>query len=322
MRLLIFFIAIALAVGAFFFTLQITAKKEQETTSIVQQPTVEVRELPKVKVFTAREDIPIGVVVKRSMLDIVDYQQNLALPDMALVDNPGASPIDGMVARSPVVKGEVIMKSKFANPKDPSFLAAAMGEGMRLVTMGVDPISGGGGFIYPGDRVDVLITRDITMGRGARTPVSEVLIPNARVLAVNLRSATQAGEGPATPTNVSLEVTQLDAERIRLSEASGGKLSLVLRSLKDKNNVAMARPAGLGDLSRTTTAAYFPVLYDNLNSYTPEVVTDAPAETAKKAETAAASVAGAAGAKEAPDLDTIDLIRGVKRESVQIQPSF
>ncbi len=346
MRLLFIFIALAVAVAIGLVAYQILPKKEPETsTSIIQQPTVEVRESPKGRVFVARQDIPIGSIVKRPMLDIVDYQQNLILPDMATVEDPGTSPIDGMVSRSPVIKGEVIMKNKFANPKDPSFLAAAMAEGMRLVTVGVDAISGDGGFIYPGDHVDVIITRDIPLGQSnsatfgvaptsMKTSVSEVLIPNIRVLAVNQKSTSANGEGPTIPNNVSLEVSQLDAERLRLAENGNGKLSLVLRALKDKDAVNVPRPAGTGDLSRTTSAAYFPILYENLNSYTPKIVTTPPGNS-KVAEAAAANATAIANA--APDTTTptaagtlpgsgsnsnsVDLIRGVKKESIQIPSS-
>lgn len=323
MRLLIFFIAIALAVGAFFFTLQFTNKeKSAQPGTIVQSTTVQVREQPKVKVFVARRDIPIGTVVQRDMLDIVDYQQNLALPDMAVVQDAGASPVDGMVSRSPIVKGEVIMKSKFANPKDPSFMAAAMPEGMRLVTISTDAVSGDGGFIYPGDRVDVLITREVPMGGNnasgtpLRTPVSEVLIPNVRVLAVNQKSTTQAGEGPTLPSSVSLEVSALDAQRLRLAENGNGRLSLALRSLKDAETAAVARPVGTGDLSRLTNASFFPVLYDNLNSYTPKVVTSAPGAVPSEAQGGAAPAGGSVS--EGANNTSIDVIRGVKKESVQI----
>jgi Flp pilus assembly protein CpaB len=328
MRLLIFFIAIALAVGAFFFTLQLTSKeKTNENASIVQQPRVVEKEQPKTRVFVAREDIPIGAAVKRSMLDIVDYQQNLVLPDMATVQDPASSPVDGMIARSPVVKGSVIMKSQFANPKDPSLLAAALGEGMRLVTINVDSISGDAGFVYPGDHVDVIITRDIPISRDNRLPVSEVLIPNVRVLAVNQKSTVQAGEGPTVPSSVSLEVSQLDAERVRLAENGNGKLSLALRALKDKDSTATVRPSGIGDLSRLTSAAYFPVLYDNMNSYTPQVITTPPGQESAalgEGNTPAPTVpalSASSGSASSNDENSIEVIRGTKKESIQIPSS-
>jgi pilus assembly protein CpaB len=191
---------------------------------------------------------------------------------------------------------------------------------MRLATISVDPVSGGAGFVYPGDRVDVIITRDIPLSKESRMPVSEVLIPNVRVLAVNQKSTTQAGEGPTVPSTVSLEVNQLDVERLRLAENGNGRISIVLRSLKDKDNTTIARPSGIGDLSRVTPAAYFPILYDNLNSYTPQMVTAAPG---KEKEVASAAPGNAAPAVTSgnDEGNTVDIIRGVKKESVQIPSS-
>ena len=59
---------------------------------------------------------------------------------------------------------------------------------------------------------------------------------------------------------------------MRLTEAGNGKLSLTLRPLKDKDSIELARPTGVGDLSRITPPAYFPFLYDKKNDYSAQVV--------------------------------------------------
>lgn len=282
MRLIFLFVAIALAAGAFLLTMNLTKKPEDTASLPVTEPKVVVKEVPTVDVYVARQEIPIGSIVERPMLDIQPWPTHLLLPDFVQVGDPNApAPIEKMVVRTPFQKGEVIMQSKMANPKDPSFLAAAMPKGMRAVTITSDPVGGVAGFVFPGDRVDVLITHqvgvpgvtDTTDGRAALgEPVTEVLLSNVRVLAINQKATAHGAEGPQMPSSVTLEVTQADAQRLRLTEAGNGKLSLTLRPLKDKDSIELARPTGVGDLSRITPPAYFPFLYDKKNDYSAQVV--------------------------------------------------
>ena len=97
------------------------------------------------------------------------------------------------------------------------------------------------------------------MGRANRYKVTEILLPNAKVLAVNQKAAVEGNQQASVPSSVSLEVTQHDAQKLRLGE-SVGRLSLVLRSLGDKETYARGRPVGVDDLSRTSPPSYLPVL--------------------------------------------------------------
>lgn len=265
MRLIIMFIAIALAAGAFFITVHFTAKTpEVPVQPVMVEPTkVQVQEVPTVDIYTAKEDIPIGTVMTMDMLDTHPWPKNLLLPDMIAADGSHASDIVKMVVRTPFQKGEPIIMNKLANANDPSFLAASLAPGMRLITIAVDAISGGGGFIFPGDRVDVLITHDVfahdviatdtssTTSKvdTPRQPVTEVLVPDVRVLATNQKSTAHGGDAPVVPSDISLEVTPEDAEKIRLAENGNGRLSLALRALKDKGTAPIVRPIGTADLS-------------------------------------------------------------------------
>jgi len=309
MRLIILFVAIALAAGVFFVAMHFTAPKEETPLPVVKAE-VKYEKEPTVNVYTAREDIPIGSVLKQEMLDIQPWPSHLMLPDMVAADPTQAPTIVKMIVRTPFQKGEPIIINKLANEKDPSFFAAALPKGMRAVTISVDVISGVGGFVFPGDRVDVLITHDVTppslsalsrmlsnagsnnreaANEGAsamngeaqegnspethksgsstvtivqKDPITEVLLSNVAVLAINQKSATHEGEMPAVPSNVSLQVSAADAQKLRLAENGNGRLSLALRSLKDRDETTAPRPTGIGDLSHLLPPSYFPVLYD------------------------------------------------------------
>jgi pilus assembly protein CpaB len=293
MRLIVMFVAIALAAGAFFVTMHFTSESDKEVP--VVKPSMTVREVPTIDIYTAKQDIPLGTSIKPEMLDIQPWPKHLLLDDMVRADPNHPSDAVGMVVRTPFLKGEPIIVNKLANEKDPSFIAAELPPGMRAVTMSVDAISGAGGFVFPGDRVDVLLTHDVQLGKSHAAsspvvsgsgvgggvsatmmspaammanaaqskgdPITEVLLSNVRVLAVNQKSTAHGGEPPMVPNNVTIEVTAGDAQRVRLSENGNGRLSLTIRSLKDKEETELVRPTGLGDLSRLTPPSYFPVLY-------------------------------------------------------------
>jgi pilus assembly protein CpaB len=251
------------------------------------------------------------------MLDIQPWPKHLKLDDMVEANPSESSSLLKMVARTPFTKGEPFMLSRLANEKDPSFLAASLPKGMRVVTIAVDQVSGVGGFVFPGDRVDVLVTHDINLSHHEelkpdgtkqepkKDAITEVLLSNIRVMAVNQKSIMHGGEPPLVPSNISLEVSPGDAQKLRLTENGNGRLSLALRSLHDKDEIELARPTGLSDLSRLTPPAYFPVLYDanGKENYTPRIVgaaTDVPADDTESNKSA------------------ITVVRGVKTEEIQV----
>jgi pilus assembly protein CpaB len=282
MRLIIMFIAIALAAGAFFVTMHFTSSGSGDKPVPVAEPKVIVKEVPTVDVYTAKQDITIGTIIKQDMLDIQPWPEHLLLVDMVQVSNPGQqSKITGMVARTPFQKGEPIIMNRLANDKDPSFLAAALPKGMRVVTIGSDAITGVGGFVFPGDRVDVLLAHDVITEKakedtgsfpannGTNTtfrapitipakkePMTEILLSNIKVVAVNQKTLAHTGEPPTIPSNITLEVTPEDAQKLLLVQNGNGRLSLALRSLQDKEGIEFLPPTAGIALSHFTPSTY------------------------------------------------------------------
>ena len=84
-----------------------------------------------------------------------------------------------------------------------------------------------------------------------KEPVTEVLVANVRVMATNQKSTAHGGDVPVVPATVSVEVSPEDAQKIRLAENGNGNLSVALRALKEKDNVAPSKPSALSDLSAT-----------------------------------------------------------------------
>lgn len=284
---------------------------------LVQEPQVVEKKVAEQLVYVAKQEIPVGTVIEQSMLDRQVWPKNLVGPSF-IVANEKAPNIVGMVARSHFQPREVILRSKLANPNDPSFLAANMPEGMRAVTISINGVTGVAGFVQPGDRIDLLFTHSLVSEKekeGAEVTededddlpasyekkVTEILVPDVRVLALD-RKAMAGGEEKnkqRMPSSVTLEVSQEDAQRVRLAEREG-ELSLALRSLKDKGEM-WVRPSGQEDLTRALPPAYFPELHDFDATYTPE--------EAKKAEKK----------KEDTTKSVITVVRGSKVEEMEIE---
>lgn len=314
MRLIILFLGIALAAGAFVLTSQWMAKPKGDQPVPIVQPQVVVKDSPTVDIYTAKKDISLGTVLTPEMLDIQPFPKNLLLDDMVQADPNSGSNLVKMVARTSFQKGEPLFMNKLGNEKDPGFLAASLPKGMRMVTIAVDTISGVGNFVYPGDRVDVLITHDVKLeksptdaGAGGpvsaaeqnkKSPVTEVLLANVKVLAVNQKAIVRTNDQQqSNMSNVSLEVSATEAQKIRLTENGNGRLSLALRSLKDREENELARPTGVSDLSRLTPPTYFSVLYDGVGK----------AEKSDKPNT-----------DEVIGRSLVNIVRGTKTETIEV----
>lgn len=142
----------------------------------------------------------------------------------------------GAVIISPVRVGMPLRRDALLLPGQDGFLAAVLDPGMRAVSLAVDAVSGNAGHIFPGDRVDLLLTQRIETDAGREEPgrgwASETILRNVQVIAVDQKltsDLTQRDAGTVART-ITLEVTQHDAERIAVARNLGA-ISLTLRSL-------------------------------------------------------------------------------------------
>lgn len=143
----------------------------------------------------------------------------------------------GTVVRNPITAGQPLTKGALVFPGDRGFLAAALGPGMRAVTVPVSALTGVAGFVFPGDRVDMVLTQNVNgQGTGDALRVSETIIRNLRVLATDQRAQSAKDDKGNTIVSayklVTLEVTPQLAEKIAVAQTIG-TLSLSLRSLAD-----------------------------------------------------------------------------------------
>ena len=148
----------------------------------------------------------------------------------------GKSDYFGSVVREPILKGEPIVSRKIVRAGDSGYLAAYLEPGMRAMAIRVTVETAAGGFILPGDRVDVLLTRPTSSsgvegGQDSKFAASTVM-RNIKVLAID--QTTRAGEDAQSVigATATVEVGPADSEALALAKAQG-ELSLILRSYAD-----------------------------------------------------------------------------------------
>ncbi|MER9584885.1 Flp pilus assembly protein CpaB [Mesorhizobium sp. M0276] len=122
---------------------------------------------------------------------------------------------------------EPVLASKITGPGQRATLSAVLGEGMKAVSIRVNDVLGVAGFVFPGDRVDVLLTRTVHGDDGADKSFVDVLLQSMKVLAID-QVADVSKESPTVVKSVTLEASTKDAQKLTLA-AGAGQLSLALR---------------------------------------------------------------------------------------------
>lgn len=141
----------------------------------------------------------------------------------------------GSVVREPILAGEPIIARKIVRAGDSGYMAAYLEPGMRAMSIAIGVETSAGGFILPGDRVDVVLTREMENAstEGSRNKFdSRTVLQNLKVLAID--QATRLGDDAQTVVGATatLEVSPQDGEALALAVAEGD-LSLSLRSYAD-----------------------------------------------------------------------------------------
>lgn len=226
MRILIFLIASAAAGGAAWLTTQ---------TGADTPPRVEVHtaEIPTRDVLVASGDIPAGEVLAPDKLRWEAWPEpNLNAQFITRSARPDAmQELSGTFVNNGFAAGEPIRDERLM-AANANLMSNKIEPGMRAASVKISAESAAGGFILPGDRVDVIHTVTVP-GPEGQPPRNEsrIIISNVRVLAID-QVAVQTPEGTAVGKTATLELTPADTARIMGAEASG-LLSLALRATTD-----------------------------------------------------------------------------------------
>jgi pilus assembly protein CpaB len=217
--------------------------------------------LPTVEVLIAKNDIQLGQAVKPEDLQWQSWPAATASSAFIRRDGrPDAqTQIAGSIARVPLMQGEPIREQKLVRAEGSGFMAAILPSGMRAVSTEISAETGAGGFILPNDRVDIILTRRLKNPDGNSDGptggndliLSEVILSNIRVLAIDQAPNEKDGQNAVLGKTVTLELRP-DQVATLSAARQGGTLTLALRSIVDANafegtpeDQAVKRPGGV-----------------------------------------------------------------------------
>jgi pilus assembly protein CpaB len=178
-----------------------------------------------------------------------DAPQGAYATTAQILSQPGGAP----VALTPIAAREPLLPSKLSSGGARPIVSAGITDGMRAYTIGISDVAGVGGHVLPGDRVDVILSRDIPTISSPNEPTcsdckrvrADVIAQDVKVLGVDL-NADPTTTASAVGHTATLEVNVQDAQRLAVA-ASVGTMSLALRRT-GAAEVAATRTVEVADL--------------------------------------------------------------------------
>ena len=243
---LIFVVALLFGLGAAVIAMNWLEGQRGPARVVVAPQNTSVR-----KVVVAGQPLRFGTEITALMLKEVDWPVG-AVPTgsfLSVADLTKSG--ERRVVLAAIEKDEPLLAWKITGPGQRASLSAVIGSNKTAMTIRVNDVSGTAGFVLPGDRVDVLLTQSDNKN-GTNGGFNDVLLQNVRALAVD-QLADERTEKPAVAKAVTLEVSQIEAQRLALAQTVG-QLSLALRPAGAIKEAATRRVgmSDLGDLDNHT----------------------------------------------------------------------
>jgi pilus assembly protein CpaB len=255
-----------------------------------------------VKVAVARVPLDYGTVITPDKIRFVDWPR-ASLPEGTFSNATQLTSVGKTRAvLRPIAANEPILMSRLTGEGGRASLSAVLRPEMRAVAIRVGDVSAAGGFVLPGDSVDVLVTRTMTMGESSEQ-ITDVLLQNVRVIAIDM-DANDGKTDPRVGKTATVEVAQVDAQKLALAQ-SVGSLTLVLRNLADQDNPVVAT-VGTEDLRDGA--------YVGSYSGTSRAYASAPYPAPRWRPVRRA----ASGTSSKPTTATIQIVRGLQGSSYEV----
>jgi pilus assembly protein CpaB len=208
------------------------------------QPQIQIEKVEYAPVLAIDADVSTGQRISEDMLTSIKWPVEALTPNLINLDDQPDAKADfvNALARQPLVQGETLSMSKVIKAGDSGIMAALLKPGMRAVTTRISVDTAAGGFIQPGDRVDIILRENFAIRRDnsssqQRTAernslfLAQTLFENVKVLAIDQTFSTGPESGAAIPgSTATFELSQPDSEL--LQEAEGyGDIYLTLRGV-------------------------------------------------------------------------------------------
>lgn len=229
-NILLLLIAIS-AAGLTAWTAQTWMSSERAAilASVPKQP----KQTLAVQVLVVSTELKAGSFVRENSLKWQQWPEESASDVYAVKGERDIKDFVGAVVRTSIMPGQPITDRLVVHPGDRGFLAAVVTPGNRAVSVPVNATSGISGFIFPGDRVDLILTSQFNTknsdGENRSRHVSKTILSGIRVLAIDQKTESKDGEVSPAKT-VTMEVSPKQAEKVAIGMAMGS-LSLSLQSL-------------------------------------------------------------------------------------------
>ncbi|MCT8972015.1 Flp pilus assembly protein CpaB [Microbaculum marinisediminis] len=223
-------VVLGVAVVAGFFAWRLASNIGSDQSPVVVQQKVDTDEI-----LVATKDIAPGATLSAADLTWESWPRD-AINHAFVTRSGDPQAIDktaGSVARTSFFSGEPIRDTKLVKSGAGGFLSAMLPTGMRAVATKTSPEVGAGGFILPNDHVDVVLTRqDMSANSGRDALISETVLQNVRVLAIDQTLEEKDGQMNVVGNVATLELRPEQVEVLALAQQLGD-ISLSLRSIMD-----------------------------------------------------------------------------------------
>ena len=251
-RIVILIVALVAAVGLAFIVHGMFATPKAPPTTVASAPPAMTR------VLVAKTDMAVGdrlsdqnmswqgwptatlnaayitdgetVAAPKAPVDAAMQKATKTVSDIATGGGPKMQAMIGDIVREPIFAGEPITAKKIVRSGDTSYMAIRLPQGMRAIALPLSLESGAGGFIEPGDRVDILATHNDQSKSGGM--ITETVLSNALVLAIDQKTEAPKTGAPVGGATITLEVPDVNAGAVARARTQGN-LTLALRSYAD-----------------------------------------------------------------------------------------
>ena len=253
-RLIIVMIIATVIAGAVFFVTR-NMQVSQQPVQVSAPAAAPVVSQNTGRVLVATQPVPTGTLIQNAEASFAykDWPRDSIDSENYITGDAPVSELNGSVVRQGIRAGEPIAKGNVIKPGERGFLAAVLEPGMRAISLAVREETGVAGFVFPGDRVDLVLSHSVSIlhgdGEQRAHRVSETFLHDLRVVAIDQKSSDQENV-PAVSSAVTLEVKPEQAERIALA-AGMGEVRLLLRSMVKNQEEDAAKADTLSGLLGT-----------------------------------------------------------------------